>query len=174
MAGCYCWAVASVSYDMKRSAVVLAALLFATAVTFAIVRRLADSGPTYTVAQVQAALLHHPRAWVGRTVLVHAMLLPGSFCPYGAHCPRRPPVLADPGAGTANAAILVYWRFTNPMVGFLETLPLIGPLVDRHLGGVRLYRVQLQPAIQSRCGLPTCYRALLVDGSTHYFAVFLR
>jgi hypothetical protein len=147
----------SVSHNMKRYAVVLATLLCATAVTFAIVHRLAASGPTYTVAQVQAGLLHNPRAWLGRTVLVHGVLYRG-FCPAGAFCPYMPPVLADPGAGTANA-ILVYWRFTNPMVGFLETLPLVGPLIDRHLGGVGVYRVQLQPAIQSRCGRPTCYRA---------------
>jgi hypothetical protein len=154
--------VISVSYGMKRYAVVLAALLCATAVTSAIVNRLSDLEPTYTVAQVQAGLLHNPRAWVGRTVLVHGVLYT-AFCPAGAFCPYMPPVLADPGAGTANA-ILVYWRFTNPVVGFLETLPLVGPLIDRHLGGVGVYRVQLQRAIQFRCGHPTCYRALLVDG----------
>jgi hypothetical protein len=150
---------------MKRYAVVLAALLCATAVTFAIVNRLADSGPTYTVAQVQAGLLHNPRAWVGRTVLVHGLLYRDSYmgsCPASASCPYMPPVLADPGAGTANA-IPVYQRFTNPVVGLLETLPLIGRLVDRHLSGEGLYRVQLQRAIQSRCGYATCYRALLVD-----------
>ena len=161
-AGALLLGVTCVSYGMKRYAVVLAALLCATAVTFAIVSRLADSGPTYTVTQVQAGLLHNPRAWVGRTVLVHGMLYT-DFCPAGASCPSMLPVLADPGAGTANA-ILVYWRSTNPVVGFLETLPLVGPLVDRHLGGVGRYRVQLQRAIQSRCGYPTCYRALLVDG----------
>jgi hypothetical protein len=161
-AGALLLGVTSVSHGMKRYAVVLAALLCATTVTFAIINRLAASGPTYTVAQVQAGLLYHPRAWVGRTVLVHGMLYMG-FCPAGARCPSMPPVLADPGAGTANA-ILVYWRFTNPMVGFLETLPLVGPLVDRHLGGVDLYRLQLQPGIQSRSGYPTCNRALLVDG----------
>ena len=154
--------VISVSHGMKRYAVVLAAFLCATAVTFAIVNRLADAGPTYTVAQVQAGLLHNPRAWVGHTVLVHGMLYTG-FCPAGASCPYMPPVLADPGAGTANA-ILVYRRFTNPVVGFLERLPLVGPLIDRHPGGVGLYRVQLQRAIQPRCGHPTCYRVLLVDG----------
>jgi hypothetical protein len=161
-AGVLLLGVTSVSYGMKRYAVVLAAFLCAIAVTFAIANHLADSGPTYTVAQVQAGLLHNPRAWVGRIVLVHGMLYT-DFCPAGASCPSMPPVLADPGAGTANA-ILVYWRSTNPVVGLLETLPLVGPLVDRHLGGVGLYRVQLQRAIQSRCGYPTCYRALLVDG----------
>jgi hypothetical protein len=165
-AGVLLLGVTSVSYSMKRYAVVLAALLCATAVTFAIVNRFADSEPTYSVAQVQAGLLHNPRAWVGRTVLVHGVLYRGSYmgsCPVSASCPYRPPVLADLGAGTANT-IPVYGRFTNPVVGLLETLPLIGPLVDRHLGGVDLYRVQLQRAIQSRCGYPTCYRALLVDG----------
>src|SRR5438105_1189254 len=93
--------VTSVSYGMKRCAVVLAALLCATAATFAIANHLADSGPTYTVAQVRAGLLHKPRAWVGRTVLVHGMLYTG-FCPAGASCPYMPPVLADPGAGTTN------------------------------------------------------------------------
>jgi hypothetical protein len=157
-AGVLLLGVTSVSYGMKRYAVVLAAFLCAIAVTFAIANHLADSGPTYTVAQVQAGLRHNPRAWVGRTVLVHGGLYT-AFCPAGAMCPLRPRVLADPDVGTTNA-IPVYWRFTNPIVGFLETLPLVGPLVNRHLGGVGLYRVQLQRA----CGYPTCYRALLVDG----------
>jgi UDP-N-acetyl-D-mannosaminuronate dehydrogenase len=74
---------------MKRYAVVLAALLCVTAVTVAIVNRLADSEPTYTVAQVQAGLLHYRRAWVGRTVLVHGILYRGSYmgsCLANASC----------------------------------------------------------------------------------------
>ncbi len=34
----------------------------------------APGGPVYTLAQVEAGLSQHPQAWVGRTVLVRALL----------------------------------------------------------------------------------------------------
>jgi len=60
----------------SRLVLVLAILALGAALTVMATRPHAPTatGPVYTLAQVEAGLSQHPQAWVGRTVLVRALL----------------------------------------------------------------------------------------------------
>src|SRR5579864_4507850 len=140
---------------VKWVGLAIAALLCAAVVVYLVagLRTLA-TGTVYTVAQVEAGLQHHPRTWVGRTVLIRGLL---RYCPPASLCPAEPALL-DPDAGP-NDGLLAYANGTSWLISILEKLPFAdrlpffsSPLVHR-FGGLGVYRVRLQPPAQSTCGL---------------------
>ncbi len=119
---------------------------------------LVQSGPVYTVAQVQTGLQRAPRSWVGRTVRIRAILRCCQLAPSPA-----PPALLDADGSSADA-LLAYWHGANPLLDIVRRLPLLSSLVRHSYGQMSVYRVQLQPGAQLGCGYRTCYSAFLVDG----------
>lgn len=62
---------------MRRKAAVLVILLalIPLALVIGLSKSWANAGPVYTVAQVQSGLLHHPKAWIGRTIRVEGAVV---------------------------------------------------------------------------------------------------
>lgn len=59
----------------KAAVFVIPLALIALAVVVGLMQPWAPAGPVYTVAQVQAGLLHHPKAWVGRIIRVEGAVV---------------------------------------------------------------------------------------------------
>jgi hypothetical protein len=127
------------------------------------------AGPVYTVAQLRERLAAHPRAWVGRVVLVRAI---ASGCwalggPGNAQCRIWRPGLIDQ-LGQENPLALA-WATQGPLLSTLRQLPLLGDLLPAphgtHWDLPAVYRVQIQAVAAGRCGAAPCYQALLLDVS---------
>jgi len=132
-----------------------AVLFFLTANRFFV-----STGPVYTVAQVQAGIGHHPRSWVGRTVLVRALATP-----LGASCPASVPyctnvVLSDRDPELGSTPSLV--AMAAPPDPFWSVLRAV-PLMDRVIPDpqevawqrVATYRVHFSAQTFVPC-LPPC------------------
>ncbi len=131
----------------------------------------APSAPVYTVAVVQTGLQRHPRAWVGRTILVSGvvqdidqyfptqgprqlrvllvpMLPPGSHAALGGYGPQ---LWADPRRVPSHPF--------NALMRLLGTIPVLGPLLHvrdqrLHPGQQAVFRLTLLPT--QRCPAGTC------------------
>lgn len=122
---------------MRRSAWVGLALVTVIAIGGAIaaVRAVTPSGPVYSVAQVAAGLLRHPRAWAGRTVRVRgdvAMLVE----------------VSPKGIGTWSARFCSAQRCAMPYPIMYPGARLHVILVDNGppLGAVTMYELQREVA----------------------------
>ncbi len=132
----------------------------------------APSAPVYTVAAVQTGLQRHPRAWVGRTVLVEGVAQDiDQYFP--AQGPRElrvllVPTLLPPGRTTALGGYgpqlwadprrLPNHPF-NRLMRLLGTIPILGPLLHvrdqrLHPGQQAVFRLTLLP--RRRCLAGTC------------------
>ena len=124
-------------------------------VTVAIRVNLAPTGPIYTPAQVQAALLRNSHAWDGRSLLVHGVEMAPSgilFCSAGnsKNCHYRDlillgpsklllPVVGTPSALDQGDGVPSHGSFPDSWYHW----PLIGPLLTRLAPktSMALYRV---------------------------------
>jgi hypothetical protein len=159
---------------MARSPLLLGGLLgllLAGGLAAVACRRPLDTGPVYSVAQVQAGLADHPQAWVGRTVHLRAIAEP---CPLwgtpegGLHCASAQPVLVDQTA-SLTASLALTWRPQGPLLALLRGVPLLGDLVPAPRVpawmAAATYHVQLRGVPAPRCGYSPCFQALLLDAA---------
>jgi hypothetical protein len=129
-------------------------------------------GPVYSVAQVEARLASHPRAWTDR-----ALLLRGVAVAVGGHCdahragaaPVCPPTraaLVDFGP-TARASLPLAWAGPGPLLAVARRVPLLSGLLPApqavDWGEVAVYRAELRATADESCGAGTCYEALVLD-----------
>lgn len=122
--------------------------------------------PTYSLAQVEAGLRHHPFAWVGRTIRLKAIV---TWQPLD--CPSGPaPVCQTVSPLTVySSQILLVHPEPDPFLDRLRSLSALGPLLPRPqpLVGRGIFRVRLQPApAGSPCGPQPCYWAILPDAGS--------
>lgn len=114
----------------------------------------------YTVTQVRTGMVHRPRLWLGRTVLVRALA-----SPLGTSCPPSIPsctnvVLADSNPILANTPTLVAIAARPDQ---LRSMLRRVPLVDRMIpdpqqvdwGEFRTYRIYLSAQSFTPC-IPPC------------------
>ncbi len=93
---------------MKSLLVGIPGVALAAALLFIVATRIfVPPGMVYTVTQVQTGMVHQPRSWLGRTVLVRALA-----SPLGTSCPPSIPsctnvVLTDSNPILANTPTLV-------------------------------------------------------------------
>ena len=157
---------------MKRLSLVLLALILAAsgAGLIQVARSHTTLDRVYTVAQVRAGLARNPRAWVGRTVLVHGTLVVMAFaCPDvgGFKCTPIQWEELDPDAPGPQPLILAP-ASASPLLTFLQRLPLVGssmPWAQSLREGPGVYRVQLRAP--AHCPFPSanpsCASALLLE-----------
>ena len=111
--------------------------------------RVSTSQPVYLVSQVASGLAHHPRAWMGRTVLVRgmALLLNRDECT-GGHDQNGLDLvdrLGAPGTKRTALCLQVNSGVLSPDQERLFRIPLIGPALVGYqhlaLGQLKTYRV---------------------------------
>jgi len=125
---------------MKRrvvSAVALVALVLAFGGGI-VVAAPGHAESVYTVADAQAGLAHQPRRWVGRTILVRGRL---TIVGCTGRCLSSTAVLSDPA--DVGQRLRVTWGAVNPVLALFLTVPVVGPVIRRRIGGVGVYRVHL-------------------------------
>jgi hypothetical protein len=132
----------------------------------------ADSGHTYTMAEMQTLLAHHSDAWYGRTIRVRGVV---TGCPYRlpGTCASWQPELRFPETrpSKVGAGLLLVPVPARPdgLTALLRRIPLVRALV----GGPQVvqwdvaatYQVRLQAVDGSHCGGGPCYEALLLDAA---------
>lgn len=127
----------------------------------------ADQGTVYSVAAVDANLVRHPSAWIGRTVLVRGFLDGGPHRVGPGHEPYVPPRLIDPTHIETVDPLLVGWTGSDPTTAFLRGVPVLGKLVPPpqlpRWEDVATYRVQLRVMSASSCPSGPCYEGLVLD-----------
>ena len=158
---------------LVSAVLLLAALLFALPLSLA-TRALATSpaaGPVYTLAALDADLARRPRAWLGRTLRVQALL--GGKCVamvglYTQSCASWEMALTDPAGDQAVAPLPLTWGDPPSLIALLRRLPLLGWLAPppqiAHSSATATYRIKLQttPCAALDDG-PVCYGAQLLD-----------
>lgn len=162
----------------RRPALVPAVLLLAAllcALPLSLATRAVDpgpvAGPAYTLAALDADLARRPRAWLGRTLRLRALL--GGKCTgmaglYTQSCASWEMALTDPAGDPAVAPLPLAWGAAPPLIAALRRLPLLGGLVAPpqivHSSATAIYRIRLQT---TSCTVlddgPVCYGALLLD-----------
>lgn len=77
---------------MKRLSLGVVGFVVIAGVVATLVARRVSPQPIYTVAQVQAGLAHHPRAWTGRTIVIRGAIVAAYYGPTSAgyQCGRGP------------------------------------------------------------------------------------
>jgi hypothetical protein len=161
---------------MKQYPVLLAgapALVLVACVVLAAVHTQRAQGAVYTVAQVQAGLADHPRAWLGWTVRVRGLVVP---CQADTADPNLPPFqscggwpldLLDSGSPGTGAFLRLSWSTQNPLLAAVRRLPLVGRLLPAPAAPARTtlatYRVRLRVAPSAVCSGTPCYEALVLD-----------
>ena len=138
------------------------------------------SQPVYSVSQVASGLAHHPRAWMGRTVLVRGMvlLLNRDECT-GGHDQNGLDLVDGLGApGTKRTALCLQVNdgVLSPDQERLFRIPLIGPALvgyqDIALGQLKTYRVVFPRHLPPFCRAWPAYSGpwpcfAVVPNSTH-------
>jgi hypothetical protein len=146
----------------------LLGLLLAGGLALAASYRPLDQGPVYTVAQVEAQLASHPRAWVGRALLVRGAVVPCLAVPSVG---ERPCAALAPGSVRPPREPLTLVQGDPPPVAlaWLRRVPVLGTLLPAPQvltwGVVATYRVRLQATPESICGSGVCFEALLLDAA---------
>jgi hypothetical protein len=127
----------------------------------------AATSPLYTVTALRSGLENAPLAWLGRTVLVRALVQGCPFPPYTPTYDCSPASLVDGGISATEGGLPVVWAGIDTFRGSLRHIPLLDRLLPApqvlHWGVVATYRIQLQVA---PCGAGTrapCYAAVLLD-----------
>lgn len=134
-------------------------------------RRAVAPGPVYALAQVQAGLADHPRAWVGRTVWVRGMAEP---CPWWGgttrlwQCADEPLILVADPAGQVAEPLPLSQPAPNALLAVLRGLPLLHDLVARWRAvpvfTPARFRVRIHSLAAPACGgRSPCYEVLLLD-----------
>ncbi len=123
-------------------------------------------GPVYTVADLRQRVVQAPRAWMGRTVRVRALVL--------LYRTRSDPftwrthlLLIDPGAAGWVGRMPLVLGAADPVLAMLRRLPLVGPIVPHGQQArwttAMSYRIELQARPSPSC--PACYEAVLLDAA---------
>lgn len=131
-------------------------------------------GAVYSVAQMQAGLVDHPQAWVGRTVQVRGMAQP---CPWWGgtarlwQCADDPFILVPDPADRAAEPLPLSQLAPDALPKVLRALPLLHALAVRFVARSRAvpeftparFRVQVQRLAAQVCGgRSPCYAAVLL------------
>jgi hypothetical protein len=125
-------------------------------------------GPVYSVAALRQRLATQPAAWVGRTVLVHAMAEP---CPWwGAaerlrRCAGRQLVLAGASTDAPADPLPLIRPALPPLLTRVRSLPVLGALLPQ-APGMPLFtpaRFRVRLLAQPACAGAACYAALLLE-----------
>lgn len=149
------------------------ALLLAAGLTVAALARAADRQAVYPIAVLTKQLAYHPRAWVGRTVLVRAVVQGIINHTWRKGCEQSPLCamvqaqwnLDDPDGTDLTASLPLQWGAPDPLRALLRQAPLIGhlappPQVARPETAAT-YRIQIRAV---RHGIHDAgYAAVLLD-----------
>lgn len=125
-------------------------------------------GPVYSVAQMEAYLARDARSWVGRTIVVHGLVV-GAPAASGSPNPvdTWSPILVDPRASTGVDALPLSRGDPDSLRALLRRLPWLGSPGPReqaiHWGEIADFRVQLRTLARATCGRDVCYEAVLLD-----------
>jgi hypothetical protein len=133
-----------------------------------------DRGPVYSVAQVEARLASHPRAWTDRTLLLRGVAVAvGGHCDANlagvAHvCPPARTALEDFGP-TAGAPLPLALAGPGPLLTVARRVPLLVGLLPApqvvNWGEVATYRAELRAISGEQCGAGLCYEAIVLDAA---------
>jgi hypothetical protein len=145
----------------------------------------ARQAPVYSVTTVRAHLVHEPHAWLGRTVLVRALVEGCPFPPYVRTYSCPPASLVDGGTAADGGTLRVAWAGVDALRASLRRIAVLDRLIPApqvlHWGVVATYRIQLRAVLcghpghqQAACdlhertdksGCSSCYQALLLDAA---------
>jgi hypothetical protein len=136
----------------------------------------ATAGPVYSLAGLEEKLDHAPRAWVGRSVLVRAVVEPCSWWARRTHleaCTGRSLLLVSGLTATHAAPMPLNQSQPVHVLSFLSGEPVIGGLVLALLrpapapywGVEATYLVRLSAVDSTGCGASLCYEARLLAAS---------
>jgi hypothetical protein len=152
----------------SRLVALLSLLLAGLVVAAALSAGHGDQAPVYPVAAVQAGLARDPAAWLGRAVRVRGVAVlcvssdsqsDPSLCSHGST------YLLD--AAEANQVLPLAWAGSDPLLAVVRRVPLLGGLLPApqvvHWAAVATYHVALRAVPGERCGVPSCFEALLLD-----------
>jgi hypothetical protein len=161
----------------RRSGLVPAILLLAAllcALPLSLAARALEAGPVagpvYSMAALDGGLVRRPRAWLGRTLRVHALL--GGKCTamaglYTQSCASWELALTDPAGDQDIVPLPLAWGAAPPLIAALRRLPLLKLLVPApqvvHSSAAAIYRIRLQTTSCTALDGPVCYGALLLD-----------
>lgn len=160
---------------MRRFALAFVALILVGGAGAAIARSAGSFSTVYTVADLRADLTRHPRAWLGRTVLVRGAVI-GGWMPalwlrpaHSGPQPSIPPLqsgaaLVDPAG---HVSLPLASGGEDSLLSFLRRLPWVGRFAPRpqsfNWQAPAVYRVTIEAAPSGSCGHTTCYEARLLD-----------
>jgi hypothetical protein len=113
-------------------------------------------GPVYSVATLQAGLVHQPRVWLGWPVRVRRIAAPclssdGQSDPPYCHGSTY---LMD--AGGTSGILPLAWGSRDSVLAALQAV---------RLEEVATYRVELRTMAGEPCSAATCYEAVLLDAA---------
>lgn len=156
---------------MERYRLLLAALSLLLVILLMVAAHGSHKGPdlAYSLAALRAHLEYDPRLWVGRTVVVHALMEP---CPWwGAaarrrHCADRSLVLVGASTDHVAAPLPLDRVHPGPLAMIMRRLPLLGglfaPPTQLLLFTSAEFRVRVRTLPAGTCGRPSCYGARLL------------
>jgi hypothetical protein len=164
---------------MRRCALLLAALVVGSLVlgTWSALSagRLRDGPhPLYSVATIQQLLARHPAAWVGKSVWVRGVAVPGVTVSCGLPPSTYfdgclPPHLADAASPATVEALWLADRDQGRLLTLLRRVPILAWFAPApqalHWGVVATYRVRLRAAPANSCVFLPCYEAVLLDAA---------
>jgi hypothetical protein len=126
-------------------------------------------GQIYNLSQVEAGLKRDPHAWLGRTVLLHAVVIvPSTPCSRGGKdpCGRLLYLMDDPALfGRVESSLFLLRLESDPLLDRLRGLPGVSGLLPSPqdlTGSTFRVRIQLSSAAYL-CPLGGCYEAALLD-----------
>lgn len=155
---------------LRAAPAIFIALLLVAGLAAAAVGRTADRPAVYSVAALASQLTHHPRGWLGRTVLVRGVAQVTGIHTFRPGCEQSPlcvvvqPAwrLDDPETPDLVGSLPLRWGDPDPLRALLRGLPLIGRLAPppqvADPGMTALYRIQLRAVPHS-----AQYEAVLLD-----------
>jgi hypothetical protein len=121
----------------------------------------------YSVAQVQAQLAQNAPVWLGRTILVHGIVVGEPTAGASSRTDTWSPILVDAHRTVGVSPLPLAKGELDPLRALLRRLPWLGSRVAGeqvvHWGEIGDFRVQLRAQVPARCGHAVCYAAIVLD-----------
>jgi hypothetical protein len=127
-------------------------------------------GPVYSVPQMEAYLARDARSWLGRTIVVHGLVVGVPVAGSVSRSDTWTPILVDAHGANGVDPLPLAVMDKDRLQALLRRLPWLGSRMPGepavHWGEIADFRIRLQDRIPATCGRAECYEAVVLGTDT--------